>query len=108
MLCRAALQDRLDSFCVGLLLEDTANTVLSTRHNPPARVPPYDTPDNEVEMLRLMTPTAFSITHKKKTLGGGGAAADEEDENATATKTAVSEGQNKTLLWAYPTILTLG
>ena len=69
MLCRVALQDQLGSFCVGLLLEDTVNTVLSTRHNPLARVRSYGTPDNEVEMLRLMTPMAFSITYKKKTLG---------------------------------------
>ena len=54
MPCRAALQDQLGSFCVGLLPEDTVNTVLSTRHNSLARVRSYDTPDNEVEMLRLI------------------------------------------------------
>ena len=113
MSCRVALQNQLDPFCVGLLLEDTANTVLSTRHNPPARVRPYDTPVNEVEMLRLMTPTEFSITHRKKTLGMEVQLQMQMKRTRTQPRRRPQFPRDKTkylfrLTWAYPTILTLG
>jgi hypothetical protein len=112
MSCRVALQNRLDPFCVGLLLEDTANTVLPTRHNPPARVRPYDTPVNEVEMLRLMTPTEFSITHRKKTLGVEVQMQMQMKRARTQPRRRLQFPRDKTkyffrLTWAYPTILTI-
>ena len=113
MSCRAALQDQLDSFCVGLLLGDAADTVLFTQHNPPARVRPYDTPDNAVEMLQLMTPTAFSITRKKKTLGMEVQLQMQMKRTRTQPRRRLQFPRDKTkyffrLTWAYPTILTLG